>query len=208
MMPTVKSSKSGFTCRGHASCRARRARSIGLPPACCQRARARSPSAAAASPCTTICTSCMRHVRLARRIAAPRLGGVVGRDVPAAHGQVDAAAVRDVVIDDDELLVMRRADRQVAVEQDLDALRYARAEDQARKELAVHRVEDRVIPQQNLDLELRAALQQPASSLPSSTGAPSVGREWPSSRVRLCSSQPRMKIVRCAASSEARSASK
>ena len=105
------------------------------------------------------------QVRLVVRIAAARFRGVVGRDVPAAHGQVDSAAVRDVVIDDHEFLVMRRADRQVTVEQNLDPLRFAMAEDEARKELAVHRVEDRVVPQQNLDLELRAALQQPFEQL-------------------------------------------
>ena len=44
------------------------------------------------------------------------------------------------------------------------------------------------------------------NSLPSSTGAPSVGRCAPSSRVRLCSSHPRIITERCAASSEARNA--
>ncbi len=146
-------------------CAAPACRAMGLPPACCQRARARSPSAAAASPCDDHLHVVHGQVRLVVRIAAARLRGVVGRDVPAAHGQVDAAAVRDVVIDDHELLVMRRADRQVTVEQNLDPLRFAMAEDEARKELAVHRVEDRVVPQQNLDREIRAALQQPFEQL-------------------------------------------
>ena len=196
MMPTGKSSKSGFdvprprivplpACRLRWACRRRAASARALA------RRARPPP----RPATTICTSCMRHVRLAARIAAPRLRGVVGRDVPAAHGQVDAAAIRDVVVDDDELLVMRRADGQVTVEQDLDALRFARAEDPARKELAVHRVEDRVVPQQ--DLDRRAAGGASAASAAACRARSARRRSAasaPSSRVRLCSSQPRMKI--------------
>ena len=52
-----------------------------------------------------------RHIRLASGIAAPGLGRVVSGDVPAAHRQVDAAAIRDVIVDDDELLVVRSAYR-------------------------------------------------------------------------------------------------
>ena len=63
-----------------------------------------------------------RHVRLSSEVAAARLGGMVRCDVPAAHRQVDAAAIRDAVVDDHELLVMRCAEGQMIVEQDLDAL--------------------------------------------------------------------------------------
>ena len=106
-----------------------------------------------------------RRIVLVVRIAAARFRGMVGRDVPAAHGQVDAAAIGDGVVDDHELLVMRRAERQMAVEQNLDSLRLAMPEDEARKELAVHRVEDWVVPQQNLDRQLWPALQQPLEQL-------------------------------------------
>ena len=163
----------------------RRARSggrlrSGLPPACCQRVARSLAERGRRLALDDDLHVVHRHVRLATEIAAPRLRGVVGRDVPAAHGQVDAAAVRDVVVDDDELLVMRRADRQVTVEQDLDSLRFARAEDQARKELAVHRVEDRVVPQQDVNRRAAAcASAASVSSLPSSIGAPSVGPRAP-----------------------------
>ena len=102
-----------------------------------------------------------RQILLVVRIAATWFGGVMRRDIPPAHRQVDAAAVRDVVVDDDEFLVMRRAERQMTVEQNLDALRCAMAEDEARKELPVHRVEHRVVPQEDSDLQLRAAFEQP-----------------------------------------------
>jgi hypothetical protein len=102
-----------------------------------------------------------RQVRLAIRIPAPRFGWVVRGDVPAANGQIDAAAVCDSVVDDDELLVVRGADGQVAVEHDLDALGLLSAEDPARKELPIDGVEHRVIPEQDADFELPAAFQEP-----------------------------------------------
>jgi hypothetical protein len=51
-----------------------------------------------------------RHIGLARRVLAPGLGGVMCGDIPTPHGQVDSAAVGNLVVDDDELLVVRRAD--------------------------------------------------------------------------------------------------
>src|SRR6185503_9712559 len=79
-----------------------------------------------------------RDVRLARVVAAARLGRMMRGDVPPAYRQVDAAAIGDLVVDDDELLVVRGARGQVTVEHDVDAIRKARHAEPAGKQLAVH----------------------------------------------------------------------
>ena len=149
---------------------------MGLPPACCQRVRARSAERGG-----RLALDDHLHVVHAARTACAagsRRRGSAGwwaamsqrRTVKSTPPQY---ATSSSTID--ELLVMRRADRQVAVEQDLDALRSARPEDPARKQLAVHGVQDGVVPQQNSDLEVRAPLQQPAQQLAELDGR-AVGR--------------------------------
>jgi hypothetical protein len=102
-----------------------------------------------------------RHVGLAAKIAAARLGWMVGGDIPAAHREVDSSAIRDLVVDDDELLVMRGTEGKVAVEQYLGAIGHSRPEDPPREQLAIDGIEHRMVPQENPDLELRPALEQP-----------------------------------------------
>ena len=57
-------------------------------------------------------------------------------------------------------------------------LRHTGTEDPTRKELAMHGVQDGVVPQQNLELEVRAPLQQPAQQL-AELDRGAVGRSRP-----------------------------
>ena len=75
-----------------------------------QRSRTRSPSARAAGAFDRHHQVVKRRIRRAGHHAVLILRRVLAR-VPAARGQVDAAAERDRIVDDHDLLVMRAADR-------------------------------------------------------------------------------------------------
>jgi hypothetical protein len=99
------------------------------------------------------------------RIDAARIRRAVLLRVPAAQREIHAAAERDLVVDHDGLLVVRGAERQMTVEQDVDAARLPPAEHPLREELALRGVEHGVIPQQDADAELPAPAQQPTQQL-------------------------------------------
>jgi hypothetical protein len=72
-------------------------------------------------------------------------------------GQVGAAAERHRIVDDDDLLMVRAADRMVVVEAESDLTRHAPAEPPPRQRIALEGVERRVVPDQNVAAQLRAA---------------------------------------------------
>src|SRR5262249_32290101 len=94
------------------------------------------------------------------RIAAPRLDRPMLGRVPAPQREVDAAAIRDAVVDHDELLVVRGAHRQMGVEPDLGATALTPSEDETREQLAPGRLEQRVVPEHDRHFELVLAAQQ------------------------------------------------
>jgi hypothetical protein len=80
--------------------------------------------------------------------------------VPATRCQIDAAAESDRIVDDDDLLMMRAADRMRVVVPETDpAMRLPRQAVQ-RRPLAVEPEDHRVIPDQDVDLQLAAAAHQ------------------------------------------------
>ena len=72
-------------------------------------------------------------------------------------GQIDAAAERQLIVDDDDLLVMAGADGMMVVEAEAHAARRAPTEPPARQRFALERVERAVIPHQDVDTQLRDA---------------------------------------------------
>ncbi len=100
-----------------------------------------------------------RRVRRAGHHAVLVLRRVLAR-VPAARRQIDAAAERDRVVDDHDLLMMRAAGRMRVVVAKADpAVRLPRQAIQ-RRPLAVEPEDHRVIPDQDVDLQLAAAAHQ------------------------------------------------
>src|SRR5690606_19665859 len=79
-------------------------------------------------------------------IAAARIASAVLARVPAAGAQVDPAAEGDPVVDHDQLLVVRAAERVLAVEPELDAPVRAEPEAHGGQERALERVEQREVP--------------------------------------------------------------
>ena len=98
----------------------------------------------------------IRPVRLAQRRRPGRLVGPVCGGVPPMPGQVDAAAERQGVVDDDDLLVMGAADRMVVVEAESHLSGHPPAEPPSRQRIAFERVERRVIPDEDVAAQLRA----------------------------------------------------
>ena len=81
--------------------------------------------------------------------------------VPASAGHVDPAAEGEAVVDADDLLVMRCAGRMVAVEFDVDAGLAHPLEDREERRAAHRGLERAEIPAQQIDLQLRLALEEP-----------------------------------------------
>ena len=79
--------------------------------------------------------------------------------------QVDAAAERQLVVDDDDLLMMRGADGMVVVEAEADASRHAPAQAPARERIALERVERAVVPRQDVAPQVRAPLRDEGQQL-------------------------------------------
>ena len=100
----------------------------------------------------------IRPIRLAIGVAAHGLAaGVLGR-VPAAVREIETADERDRIVDDDDLLMVRRAERMLVVEAEVQAPVRAPVELVERQPFAVHREHHREIPRQHVHLQIAAAL--------------------------------------------------
>jgi hypothetical protein len=80
--------------------------------------------------------------------------------VPAAQCEIDAAAERDRVIDDHDLLMVRAAGRMRVVVAETDPAMRLPRQAVERRPLAVEPEDHRVIPDQDVDLQLAAAAHQ------------------------------------------------
>ena len=98
----------------------------------------------------------IRPVRLADRRRPRRFLEPVRARVPAMAGQIDAAAERELVVDDDDLLMVRAADGMAIVEAEPDAARHPPAEPPSRERIALERVERAVVPGQDVAAQVRA----------------------------------------------------
>ena len=158
-MPTSTSVKSAATSRGHtspASC----ASGTRSPAAHCQRARASSASARAAGAVEQHLHVVERVVGIAARVAAQRVVGFVLGGVPAPDGDVEPAGEGDGVVDDDQLLVLRGAERHRVVEAEAHAARRIPAEGIGGEQLALGCVEHGEVPEQQRDFEPRTLVDQ------------------------------------------------
>ena len=80
--------------------------------------------------------------------------------IPAAASEIEPAAKRQRAVDDDDLLMLGRADRVVIVVAHLHAPPRPPAESVDRRKLAPLREDHRVVPDQHADFEAAAALDQ------------------------------------------------
>ena len=98
-----------------------------------------------------------RRIGLAAMIDAPWVGDAVRARIPAAAREIIAAHERKRVVDDDHLLMMRRADRMAVVEAEGKAAVRAPVELVDRQPLAFHRVEHREVPRQHVAVQVGLA---------------------------------------------------
>ena len=98
-----------------------------------------------------------RRIGHAGEIDAARIVEAMRARVPAPGGEIEPAGERERVVDHDDLLVLRGAERQVVVEAETDLPRRAPTHGRGRKQLALVRIEDRIVPHQNVNEELAAA---------------------------------------------------
>jgi hypothetical protein len=98
-------------------------------------------------------------------IGSLTIGWAVRRTVPSANGQVEAAGKCHVIVDDDDLLMMRRTGRQRVVEAKLDLRRCPPLQGDEGPRFTLERVDDGKIPQQQLDRKIRAGAHQGAQEV-------------------------------------------
>jgi hypothetical protein len=115
-----------------------------------------------------------RRIGLAEGINARRLVGRVVDVVPAALGQVHAADERQRAVDADDLLMVGRAQRMVVVELEMDA-RMVAPFGAERKRNRVAAIEDRVAPDEDVNLQIRARVDQAAEEPPERDDRVAVG---------------------------------
>ncbi len=173
-MPTSMSVRSGVTLCGHGSPVGRIGGARSQAP-CAQRTRASSASAAAALPSTIACTSWNGGVGHAGEIDAARIVEAMRARVPAPGGEIEPARERERVVDHDDLLVLRGAEREVVVEAEADLLRRAPTHRRGRKQLALAGIEDRIVPHQNMNEELRTPFDDRGEEFDEAFGKSVVG---------------------------------
>ena len=103
-----------------------------------------------------------RTVRLAARIESPWIVDFVLGRVPAMSGEIEPAGERDAIVNHDDLLMLRGAQRNLVVETEVHALRRLPLQRERRKWLALRRIQQRVVPQQQIYVERRALFHQSA----------------------------------------------
>jgi hypothetical protein len=105
------------------------------------------------------------------------LGIVQGmvRRVPAPDGQVEAAGERHRIVDDDDLLVMRRPDRHLVIEAEPHLAWRAPVQRERGEHLALQRVEHGIVPKQKVDRKLRSLSHQRRQELGERRGISIVG---------------------------------
>src|SRR5262249_45148946 len=91
----------------------------------------------------------------AGRIDADRIRERMGRAVPATHGEIEPAGKSDAVIDHDDLLVTGRAGGHAVVEAELDLRRRPPLQREGRQGLALEGIDQGIVPQKQLDGEMR-----------------------------------------------------
>jgi hypothetical protein len=101
-----------------------------------------------------------RRIGLAVGIDPQRIVGRVGASVPAPDREVEAADESERAVDGDDLLMLRRAERQAGIETEAKAVRRARREFGGGIPFALRGVERREIPRQDVDPQFRLCQQQ------------------------------------------------
>ena len=97
------------------------------------------------------------------------------RRVPTTNGQIEPARKGDRIVGDDDFLVLRTPKRRLVIETELDLVRRRPVERQLRKQLALERIEHRIIPEQQPDRELGATLDQRGQKFRERDGIAIVG---------------------------------
>jgi hypothetical protein len=106
-----------------------------------------------------------RLVRRRVRIAPEQGVRMMRGRVPARTGQVDAAREREPVVDHDELLMMRRAERVLAIELECHVPVRAPAELVNRQPFAFECIQHREIPCEHVDAQVAPPLHQRAQKI-------------------------------------------
>ena len=97
----------------------------------------------------------VRPIRLAERCLPRRFLGPVRARVPAMARQIDAAAERQLIVDDDDLLMVQAPTGWRSSKPNRTRSRHAPAEPPSRERIALERVEGAVVPRQDVATKCR-----------------------------------------------------
>jgi hypothetical protein len=86
--------------------------------------------------------------------------------IPAAAGEIETADEGDRVVDDDDLLMLRRPGRVMPVEAEVQASMGAPSEPEERQRLALEREHDGEVPVEHVDVEVPAAGHDRVQEIP------------------------------------------
>src|SRR6185369_2266251 len=109
-------------------------------------------------------------VRPPRGVEPARIDGAMVARVPAVRAEVEAAGERDGVVDDDDLLMMARADRMAAVETEAQSAVSAPPEFHERQRLALERVDHRKVPVEDVRVQVAALRHDCVQEIAEATG--------------------------------------
>lgn len=91
-----------------------------------------------------------------RRVDALRVGRLMLASIPTPDGQVEAAAEGDGIIYHYDLLMMRRAERQIIIKAKSETAGRSPVQRDNGEQLSFESVKQRIIPHQNVNDQLRA----------------------------------------------------
>jgi hypothetical protein len=97
-----------------------------------------------------------RAIGLARRIDASRVVGLVAARVPAADGDVETAREGQRIVDHHKLLVLGGTERDRRIEAEGDLRGHLPVEGEPRQRLALVRIDQRVVPEQQMNSKVRS----------------------------------------------------
>ena len=115
------------------------------------------------------------RIGLAVGIETARIVRPVRRCIPTPHGEIDAADEGHIIIDDDDFLMMRGADRVIGGKAQPQAAMPRPLAIEQREGLAFDRIDHREVPDQDVDAQVPPAAQQRIEERAELAGSPSSG---------------------------------
>ena len=125
------------------------------------------------------------RIRSAGRINALLVVDAMLGCIPSPDRDIESAGERDRIVHDDQLLMLRGAERHSVIQLEVHVRRRAPTEFKARQELAFRGVKEGEVPGEQIDLKLRPSLDQGAKKIAELRRQPVVGLAFLADKARL-----------------------